>query len=167
MAERDLDDVAEGEEEQVWRYLVGLLRADPTLMRVVKTWVLWDRGNDDAAWPTEAQTPWLRLTPTGQRVSRVGAAALEAPLLISVETCVSSRDPIRRMRFWTAIRRAILPVHDPDKLAAIRRGFSALNVRNHLIIQPAWSIDAMTREQSQGGLIVSSGELRLDLRVAG
>lgn len=102
----------------VFREVETILRADPTLRRVVKCWRSWQGVPGDAQELSPAAGgPAVRLTPVGSEEQFQFPDAQTGTLTIGVEAAVAGTCVDDVLNLWWAIERAIYPADQAAKFA--------------------------------------------------
>lgn len=98
----------------VFRKIESILRNDPTLKRVVKTWRTWEGKTTDVEPLTPIGGPAIRLTPVNGEERFVFPDAQKGQLIVGIEAAVAGTFVDDPTNLWWAIERAIYP---PDQTA--------------------------------------------------
>jgi hypothetical protein len=150
------------EHEAAWGALVDVLRGDPMLRSVVRSWRVWDGNAEVAAPPPEAAMPWVRLTPSAAPMEWSESWTYEAPLIVTVETLLAGSDVRDAFRFAHAIFRAVHPM-DADRRRAVEGIWEAAGVLGPTWIQLPYG--ARDFGPAAGLKLYGAGSLRLDCTV--
>lgn len=112
----DLDD---SPFSRVWLETVAILQADPTLDRVVKTWIVPDGEID----PTEMSTayPLIRLDPAMAPMAVWSEDSHAGDLIINVRLGIRSYDATDRLNLWAALMYALYPRNDRNRQLQIQQ----------------------------------------------
>lgn len=103
----------------VFRELVRILRADPTLSAVLRAVLAWEGRPTDSQGLTLAQAPGIRLTPLLGPDAWQYPEAFTGDLFVRVEVLVAGYDVGDLMDLWWAVKRAIYPADFAAKMANI------------------------------------------------
>ena len=105
----------------VFRKIVGYIRNDPTIRRIVRPTSIraWDGLPQDAQPFAPEITPAIRLTPTAAADTWWTPGATRGPLFINVEMLVKGTNVDDVMDLWWAIVRAIYPAAQSDTNANV------------------------------------------------
>lgn len=110
-----------GKRSQVFRAVEAILRADPVLAAVVKTWLSFD-GSGSAGTPTPndktpvnsleppfpGTCPWIRLSLTPRRIVRADTSTYELPVGIRIEVATAGEVIDDQSDLWEAIMAAMM-----------------------------------------------------------
>jgi hypothetical protein len=112
----DLDD---SNETKVFRRLVAILQADPTLARLVRprSWFTWTGAPNEAAEFASGEAPAIRLTPVPGPDGWFGPEGMVNVLSVNLEIALNSTNADDLLNFWQAIRRAFYPRDHAAQLA--------------------------------------------------
>jgi hypothetical protein len=113
--------------ETVWEAVKQLLRADPNL-KAVRTLRLWEGDPDDAAPPTAAAMPWVRVTPLASPVRFGDEASWRVEFLFKYELAVAGTRIGDLLRLYGAFRGAFdfnAPVAEGRTAARVLRDAGA------------------------------------------
>jgi hypothetical protein len=107
------------EETIAFRAIDSILRADPTIKRVVKSYGSWTGEAGDVFGPTPATCPNLVLAPrpNGSKWETEGQHAM--PFAITITAAVNGTNVDQLMNWWGCIRLALWP-RDMERMLAIR-----------------------------------------------
>jgi hypothetical protein len=148
-----------------FREIEQVLRSNPTLSKVVKTWKTW-RGtanSNDRAGISVGLLPWVKLTPNVGPQSWATNRQQESQLNVQVEiatdgTCVD--DPLD---LWDAMRRALFPV-DNDEGATMRQRLKDAGAHSGVVTLSQVPYDP-TPEAEASDILVARGTITLNVRV--
>jgi hypothetical protein len=101
---------------KVFRALCDVLKQDPTLSRVIRTWSVFDGSPIDTQDFTVSHTPGLRMIPSEGPDGWYGPNGLLGPLVVDVEICLRGSDFDDALDVYHAVRRAIYPPADADRV---------------------------------------------------
>jgi hypothetical protein len=154
----DLDDA---NETKVFRRLVAILQADPTLARLVRprSWFTWqgEPGEDDPL--TSSEAPAIRLTPVPGPDGWIGPEAMRNDLTVLVEILLAGTDASDLLNFWNAIRRALYPpTHDAQM--AIQRSLREAGAETGVITFTASAHDA-NQVARQDGMTLAGAQFKI------
>jgi hypothetical protein len=108
----------------VFRYMDGILRADPTLSATMNNILSWTGQDSDAMNLTADMAPVMRLTPLATEEVFKFPNAMVGDQLIKIELGVIGYDYDDILNLWWAIERACYP-SDPTARAAVQQGLFA------------------------------------------
>jgi len=106
---------------QVFRAICDVIQQDATLSRVIKTFSVMNGQPIDTQDFTVAHTPAMRLVPSEGPDGWYGPAGLLGPLVIGVEICLRGSDFDDALDIYAAVRRALYPPIDTNKVAIHQR----------------------------------------------
>lgn len=153
-----------GAETVAFRAFDLVLRTDPTLSRVVKTWSSWKGEPLDAVAPCPATCPFIQIAPRPAGASWEAEGLHREPLYVSVFVAVTGTDVDELLNLWAAIRSAVFP-RDPD-----RDDFVAEKLRTDAkivkatIVTPALET-ASDQKDGPANMLVARGLVQLLLHV--
>jgi hypothetical protein len=101
------------ERTAVFRAIVRLLKADPTLSNVVKTWFVWDGTPGETQDFELGHAPALRLTPLGGGDEWMSPQSVVGMLVIDFEMMVAGTNIDDLANLWRAV---IAAFYDPQAL---------------------------------------------------
>jgi hypothetical protein len=101
----------QSERAAVFRAAVKILRNDPVLANVVKTWMVWDGRPNDSADLSLGMAPALRITPTGQGDQWSSPNTHTGPLLMNVEVLTAGYNVDDPANLWRAV---VAAFYDPQ-----------------------------------------------------
>ena len=104
-----------------FRRVVALLKADPELARVVRTWREAAGEPAEHAPPAVAAMPQLRLGATPAPSRWASTRTVVAPVVILIDLFVAGTDPDDLGNLWGVIEADLLPHHDPAKRQALEK----------------------------------------------
>jgi hypothetical protein len=147
-----------------YRAFIRLLKADPALKRVVKTWIEY-AGDPrlDQIGDTTALAPLVRFIPDEPTWNRytIGPIALaESPLDITIETAVNGTNYDESANLWAAIHRRMFS-QDPVERTLYNTTMAAAGVMNTLVLKPATTIN-----DTGSVFAVASGKVRLEMLIS-
>jgi hypothetical protein len=149
------------EETIAFRAIDSILRTDPVLQRVVKSWSSWNGESGDVFMPTPATCPSLELTPqpTASRWEAEGMHAM--PFNILIRAAVNGTDVNQIMNMWGFVRRALWP-SDPTRLLAIQTRIAEARVT-----RPTLTMQGYGTKLAEGGvrLLAAQGTLNVLLLI--
>ena len=87
-------------ETQAFRAFETVLKDDPTLSPIVRTWVTWTGSNDDLLEPTFSNCPYIRLSPFPAGSDWVTEGQHSSPLVIRIQAAVSGSRADNLLNFW-------------------------------------------------------------------
>ena len=90
-----------------YRALVSVLREDPDLKRVVKTWRSWTGDPEDLENLTDAHMPWIQLTPSASPIRRATEQDWEVDLRIRIQIATKGTNSDDLMNLAGAILQAL------------------------------------------------------------
>lgn len=98
-----------GKRAKAFRAIEAILRADPVLSRVVKTWAAWtgDPEDADGMEPVRAMMPMIRLSPLIAPNQPTTVQQKTATVVVRVEPFVAGLDADDLLNLWDAIEGAI------------------------------------------------------------
>jgi len=97
----------QSERAAVFRTLVQILRNDPILANIVKTWLAWTGGPNDAADLGVNLAPAIRLTPVGAGDKWLAPDSMIGPLFLDLEILVAGHNTDDLDNLWRAVIAAI------------------------------------------------------------
>jgi len=147
---------------QVFRVIVDAIRKDSTLSRVVKTWSVMDGSPIDTQDFVVVHTPAIRLIPSEGPDQFYGPGGMIGPLVVLVEICMRGSDFDDPMDLYAAVRRAIYPKTDAERLrihqALVAAGAEAMFVTE--FSQGSYAPRVMV----DGPLIDATGQIQVRIR---
>lgn len=153
-----------GAETVAFRAFEGVLRSDPTLSRVVKTWSGWRGEAADLLQPCPALCPFIQVAP------RPGGAEWEAeglhrePLYVAIFVAVAGLDVDELLNLWAAIRSAVFP-QDPERNQAVQKTFKAdARVVKTTLVTPTVQMTS-DKKDAPPNMLVANGLVELLLHV--
>lgn len=152
------------EEKVAFRAFDDVLRSDPDLKRVVKTWSSQRGEHEDLLMPCPALCPFVQLAvkPAGAEWAAEGQHKEPIYIAISVAVAGTSVDPL--LDLWAAIRRAVFP-QDPARDALVSTKLrTEAKVSKPTIVSPAIDLAADKKEAS-ANMAVARGLIKLSLTV--
>jgi hypothetical protein len=148
----------------VFRAIVGKLKRDPTLQRLIpaSSWLTWD-GDPQAARPIPKTSPAIRLTPTCGPNVWWSPETQRGPLLIAVELSVSTTCVDDIMNLWGAIVRAIYTGDVPTD-AAFSVALQQAGAHTGMI---SFSLPAFdpSPETDGDGCFHAIGQIKIEVRI--
>jgi hypothetical protein len=102
-------DLPSGRRSQLFRALADLLENDPELARVVKTFRSWKGGPQDAAAPTVAQLPWVRITPTKAPADLTAVGLQQSDIFLNIEVYTPGLLVENMLDLWEQIEATLFP----------------------------------------------------------
>lgn len=149
------------EETIAFRAVDSLLRGDPMLQRVTKSYNSFTGASDDVFGPSPSSCPYLQLAPKPM-ASRWETEGMHGmPFAIVISAAVNGSNVDQLMNYWGWIRRALWPA-DPERIEA----------RNELIartkiVRPTLTMQGYGSQlQKDGGrILVGIGTLNLLLLI--
>jgi hypothetical protein len=149
------------EETIAFRAVDSILRTDPTLQRVVKTWASWKGETADVFGPTPATCPTIGLAPKPNS-SKWEAEGMHAmPFNVVITAAVNGSDVDQLMNFWGHIRRALWP-SDPARELAIQTRIAEARITRPTMTMQGYG----SQLQKDGGRILAAqGTLNLLLLI--
>jgi hypothetical protein len=142
-----------------FRGLVRILRADPTLRKVVRTWFVWDGSPDDAMEPCEATCPSLALAPAASADRWLGPSGFTGDLVVNLELLVAGSRVDDALDLYHAVKRAVYP-EDDAKRTAVRAALVAAGV---VTGEPEFAGDAAPEVLAGASLLGLAARVRLPL----
>lgn len=91
------------------RQVLAKIKADPTLARVVKRWILFTGQNNELAEPVLADCPYIGIWPSGGRAEPATERTTKSPMNLEVYIGVAGTDMDDAMNLWDAFRNACYP----------------------------------------------------------
>jgi hypothetical protein len=91
----------------VFDVIANALQADPVLARAVNVWQIWDGSDESLAEPSDADMPFLRMTPDTGASSWLDENAHQLRWPIRFELGVSGTDVRQLIDFWDCLRVAL------------------------------------------------------------
>lgn len=151
----------DAEETLAFRAAERILRTDPTLSRVVRSWNAWDGSPGDVLEPTFSTCPYLRLAPmpTGSAWQTEGQHRM--PVLVGIQVAVAGSNADQLVNLWAAVRRALWP-SDPARMATVRQIADAAKVVRPVMTLCGYGVRA---EERGHRLMMAEGTLELLLHV--
>jgi hypothetical protein len=115
-------DLDPANETKVFRRLVAILQADPTLARLVRprSWFTWTGDPNEGAEFASGEAPAFRLTPDPGGDAWFGPEAMINYLMVNVEIYLQGTNADDLMNLWGAVRRAFYPRDHAAQLAIQR-----------------------------------------------
>lgn len=156
--------LAAGEETVAFRAFEGVLRTDPTLARVVKTWSSWRGEPADLLKPCPALCPIVQLAPRPAGASWSAEGLHREPLYVAVYLAVAGLDADELLNFWAAIRRAVFPADPERDLFVQTRLRVEARIKKPTLVTPAVEL-ASDQKDGAPNMLVARGlvELLLDV----
>lgn len=139
-----------------------ILRSDSDLRRVGLTLRAWDGAVEDAAPPTLARLPFLRITPAPSSSAWESEGQHRFEMTLNLDVVVQGTRAANLLNLWGAIRSALFP-SDPVRRAEVEASLQTAGVVQGTLTQSA--IRAKLLEGDQHAL-AASGALKLTLLVA-
>lgn len=156
-----LDDA---EETVAYRSFEHVLRTDPVLSRVVKTWASWRGEPADLLAPCPALCPMLKLAVKPAGASWEAEALHREPIYVSIVAAVAGLDCDQLTNLWAAIRRAIFP-RDPERDEFVQKKLrTGAKVKKPTIVAPAFELFASEKD-APPNMLVARGVVELLLDV--
>jgi hypothetical protein len=106
-----IEGLPQSERAAVFRAVVSILRNDPVLSSVVRTFLAWEGTPQDPADLSLGMAPALRLTPTGGGDEWMSPASMVGPLIINVEVMTAGYNVDDPANLWRAV---IAAIYDPQ-----------------------------------------------------
>jgi hypothetical protein len=121
-----IDGLPGGQRSKVYRRLVELLKADPTLSSVVKTWMTWE--DEQLQEPVLQTAPAILLSPSIGPMPMASADSFVSDFVVNVGLVIEGRCATDALDLWEAIENALYP---PDRglQQAIQRELSSCEFR--------------------------------------
>lgn len=113
---------------RAYHRLEQLLKADPELGRVVRTWVLAAGEPRDDAPPAVAEMPWVKLWGAPASAAWASTLTVLCPLLLTVHVYVEGTDPADLLDLWGRVEGVLLPRDAKARaaLGAVVEGFKGV-----------------------------------------
>lgn len=157
-------DLPDAEETVAFRAFENVLRTDPVLSRVVKTWSSWRGEPVDLLDPVPAMCPIIKLAfkPAGASWETEGLH--KEPLYVGVTAAVAGLDCDQLVNLWAAIRRAVFPA-DPERDLFVQKALrTEARIKKPTIIAPAFELFSSDKNASPNMMVVRGLiELLLDV----
>ena len=156
-----LEDVVE---TRLYRLFVEVVRNDPTLSKVVKTWKDWsDSAHDRVQITSAGQLPAVEFWPGAGREQFASPDAMKAELLIDVRVATAGLLIDNCWNLWGAVLRAVRP---RDNVAAIilNRRFQEAGAETgrFLVTRPAFATPPAPKDAANNsGAFEASGTFSL------
>ncbi len=147
---------------QVFRAICDVIQSDATLSRVIKTFSVMNGQPIDTQDFTVAHTPAMRLIPSEGPDAWYGPNGLLGPLLVTVEICLRGSDFDDALDIYAAVRRALYPTTDADRVAIHQRLVSA-GAEGMFVLEFTQGSFA-PRVMVDGPLVDVSGQMSLRIR---
>ncbi len=141
------------------RAVIRVLRSDPTLESVVRSWCVWDGSDADLMDRTKAGYPHVAVTPQPGSTSWAEESQHRSDVVLAIETFVSGTNADDSLNLWGAIRRALFPPLGSARRAAVAAQLAPLVHNGELIRQPFQFADPSGAAENQ--VSYGRGELRL------
>lgn len=125
---------------QLFRAVEQVIRDDPTLSKVVKTWRSFEGHPDDWTPPTPDQCPWVRLKYLAAANRPAGSVRSMIPIVIQVEVAVAGSLQNDIVNLWEAIEDSLFtfkPYRGTTVKDFLRKAFSGYQD----LIPPGTNID--------------------------
>lgn len=138
----------------VFLAVVAILKADPTLARFVKTWVVWDGTLDNLALPTLAECPWVSITPVADPSRWETVGQHNSALSLKVEVRLEGSRVTDAMDAWGAIKAALFP----DDQSVLQK-LEAAGGLGYQISQPSYGVGP--DPEGDGVMMAGDGMLKV------
>ena len=131
----------QGPRSLAFRTIEKVLKADPVLGRVVKTWRTWEgKSGEDKLPESPGLCPYIRLTPFTGSDDRVasrgsGMTLTESPIYLHVTTAVEGTRWDDSANLWDAIEAALFP-QDFNARPAFEAVLNAAGINDIEVLQP-------------------------------
>lgn len=121
--------IADGEEAKAYRGVVAILRNDPVLQPLVKTFLAQLDTHEELLDPTYQLCPYLRIDPAPMSSNWITEGQHKSDMVLDVTLSTQGLDVVSLMNFWTAIRHALLPQTPTqrDLIETAKRAAGVLN----------------------------------------
>lgn len=153
----------DGEEAIAFVAVDQVLRADPTLSTVIRTWSSWRGEQADVAEPCHAMCPMLRLSPGGLPGGWETEGQQRQPMSIGIQLVVAGTDVRQLMNLYGAVRRALWP-RQPDRYEAIHTKMQTAGITRGTLSRPVYG--ARLDEKAGSRLLIAEGSLDLFIMIS-
>lgn len=153
-----------GAETIAYRALEDVLRTDPTLNRVVKTWASWRGDPSDLLQPCPALCPFIQVSPRPAGASWAAEGLHKEPLYIAVFVAVAGLDVDELLNLWAAIRGAVFPQDQARHEVVAEKLMVDAKVVKATIITPALE-PASDKKDAPPNMLFARGLVELLLHV--
>ncbi len=153
-----------GAETVAFRAFEGVLRSDPVLSRVVKTWSGWRGEPADLLQPCPALCPFIQVAPRPAGASWEAEGLHKAPLYVAIFVAVAGLDVDELLNLWAAIRGAVFP-QDPARDELVSKTLKTdAKILKTTLITPAVEMHA-DKKDAPPNMLVARGLVELLLHV--
>ena len=151
-------------ETTAFRAIDAVVRADPTLKRLVgRNLYSWLGDALDDAEPTLDRCPWLRLTPRPGTCDWENEGQHRMDLVVGFELAVAGTNADQVANLWHAVRLALFP-QVATRRAAVR-GHVEANITKGQITEPAYGIKTETKAGTVQKMLLAGGALQCVLLI--
>lgn len=147
-----------------FRTIESILKNDPLLRRVIKTWRTWEGKPTDRAPLTSGDAPYCRLTPRPTPAQWFNESRHLEPLLIQLEIGVLGTLWDNGANIWRAFEMALFPQSDAQAAASIAGRLVKCGVQGGVIsiTQPAIDLKLDTADEP---ILHVIGQIKLNVMV--
>lgn len=149
-------------ETLAFRTIDRILRADPVLARVVRTWKSWTGDATDNFDPTYATCPFLRIGPSASASSWETEGQHRTPLVVGFQLAVAGTDIDQLINLWGALRSALWPL-DPTRGDANKTLTAGVKIVRPQLSMSGYGVNVGKDDEK---MLVSSGQLELLLHIS-
>lgn len=93
----------------LFRAIEKMVKSDPTLARVVKTWCTFNGDVNEVFDPSDKHAPYVRLTPSSSFAHQITEQSAESPFIVEVYLLTNGTNSDDISNLWSAFQRAIFP----------------------------------------------------------
>lgn len=112
--------LADGEEAIAYRGVVAILRNDPVLQPLVKTFLAQLDTHEELLDPTYQLCPYLRIDPAPMTSNWITERQHKSDMVLDVTLATQGLDVVSLMNFWCAIRHALTPQDQVQYLKVVQ-----------------------------------------------
>ncbi len=144
-------------EKKLYRALIAHLQADPTLLRVIKRWLVWKGDKDEDRQVEIKDLPYISITPSAGNANAETEGSSTSPLHLEIQVMTAGTNVDDLLNLWDAVRAALFPgdntiqplltTNQAEGLTLVRAGYT-----------PATLADGVR-------ILVGSGELSANIWV--
>jgi hypothetical protein len=156
-------DLKRGAFAACWLRTVEIMRGDPTLSQVIRTWRLWDGSNVGTLMDIDiaSDSPILRLEPNIGAMSWFDPSSQAGFLQIKVGLIIKSFDAEDFLNLWEVVMDSLYPHGDRTRQDAIRQSLTDAGATTG---QWEFAIPAAeARMQGDDGTFRCDGMMRLEV----
>lgn len=143
----------------VFREIVRILRADPTLSGALRGLIAWEGRPSDARPLSLSQAPIIRLTPLGGPDAWLYPEAFKNTLFIKAEVLVAGFDVGDMLDLWWAVKRALYPADFAAKNDIVNR-LRAAGATTGTAVFAVQAADTEPEQMMQAAV----GQINIDVR---